>query len=267
MKRSISVLVFVFLCNCGVTVAEVEELNSASEWIYLVKTEPSEPNREREFNEWYDKIDIPDVLAVPSFLRARRAVAQSAIQYPDVRPGQGDGSYVALYDIAADNIDKSIIDLYVAARKMNALGRSSDALRVVEANYYRRLFGKGSQSASTGPHRYFLVQKIICCAQKDAASQYGAWFTNTIVPKLERETRFIETGLFTLYRVMEELALEDDEQSHLLAIFVVDVETAGQALADLEQVLGGFRYTGFEEHRYEVRDAILYRQMSDILSE
>ncbi len=43
-------------------------------WFYVVKTKSTDPAREAEFNAWYDDIDIPDVLAVPGFMRARRAV-------------------------------------------------------------------------------------------------------------------------------------------------------------------------------------------------
>jgi hypothetical protein len=47
----------------------------SGDWFYLVKSKPSDPAREAEYNAWYDDIDVPDVLEVPGFMRARRAVA------------------------------------------------------------------------------------------------------------------------------------------------------------------------------------------------
>ena len=69
-KRRLSLVLF------GLTFATVVHARAgeAGEWFYFVKTEPSDPALEAEFNTWYDEIDIPDVLAVPGFERARRAV-------------------------------------------------------------------------------------------------------------------------------------------------------------------------------------------------
>ena len=79
-----AVIAFVSLpIFCAGDLVTAAEIASQAEWIYVVKTEPSEPDLEAEFNQWYDEIDIPDVLAVPSFRRARRAVAQSIPQFPD----------------------------------------------------------------------------------------------------------------------------------------------------------------------------------------
>ena len=267
MKKLTNALLLVFACACCFSYAGNNEMNWAGEWIYLVKTEPSEPHRDAEFNQWYDEIDIPDVLAVPSFRRARRSKALSVVEFSDVRAGEGDGAYAAYYDIVTENIDKSIIDLYVAARKMNALGRSTDALRVVEANYYRLLNRTLSSERALGMDRYFLIQKVICCGEDEEISEFSGWFSETLVPNLKLETRFVEGGLFQLYRVMEELAVGEDEQPHLLMAIVVDAESAKAALSGLNGVLGGFQVTGTKGNPREVRDSILYRQMSDVLSD
>ena len=62
-------------------VAQEAHVSAEGDWFYLVKTEPSDPSRETEFNEWYDDVDIPDVLAVPSFKRARRAIGQEICRF------------------------------------------------------------------------------------------------------------------------------------------------------------------------------------------
>src|SRR5262245_42146150 len=73
-------------------------------WLRMVATRCTDAARETEFNAWYDDIDIPDVLEVPGYQRARRGVrlggADSAVEtLPD-----NEGRYVALYDISAASI-------------------------------------------------------------------------------------------------------------------------------------------------------------------
>ena len=72
-------------------------------WFYMVKSRPSEPAREAEYNTWYEDIDIPDVLAVPGFVRARRAIVRDSTE---VLPT--DAGYAAFYDIDTVDIDKRV---------------------------------------------------------------------------------------------------------------------------------------------------------------
>lgn len=241
--------------------------NAEGDWIYLVKSQPSDPAREAEFNAWYDDIDVPDVLAVPSFRRARRAVGLNAPFVADVHLKADDGTYAAIYDIESDDIDKSIIDLYVAARKMNALGRSTDALRVVEANYYRRLRGHASSNDTGTSDRFFYVQKIICCSAAASVNRYAKWFDEQIGTQIKGTNGFVYAGLYELYRVMEELAIGSDELPHLLAIYEVAALSAEEALLLLEDTIGRFDKAGPPGDPREVRDSILYQQLSDVTSE
>jgi hypothetical protein len=54
------------------------------------------PEFEAEFNEWYDREHIPALSAVPGVLRARR-----------FRGSSGDRQYVALYHLAAPEVQES----------------------------------------------------------------------------------------------------------------------------------------------------------------
>ena len=72
----------------------------------LVLMQPS-PTLEEEFNDWYDTDHVPERLAVPGFLAARRYVCRS-----------GWPAYLAVYDLR---------DLATLA--------SPDYLRVAEGNY------------------------------------------------------------------------------------------------------------------------------------
>jgi len=48
--------------------------------IILVESWPSSPEREQEYNTWYDEIHLPELVALDGFVSARR-----------LRPVNGDG--------------------------------------------------------------------------------------------------------------------------------------------------------------------------------
>ena len=68
-------------------------------WINIVET-TCDPSREKEFNDWYDNIHLPDVLETPGFLAARRYV------HKEFRDGRG--KYLTIYEIETDDIDKTM---------------------------------------------------------------------------------------------------------------------------------------------------------------
>lgn len=72
--------------------------------IFYVETWPSSPEREAEYNQWYDSVHLDDVCAVDGFVAARR--------YAPVGP-EG-GPYVAVYDIEADDLEAAVQDLLAA---------------------------------------------------------------------------------------------------------------------------------------------------------
>lgn len=61
--------------------------------IIYVETYPSSPDREQEYNTWYDEIHLPELVAIDGIVSARR-----------LRPVNGEGPYVALYEIEDDDL-------------------------------------------------------------------------------------------------------------------------------------------------------------------
>ena len=61
----------------------------------MVKVDFAEPAREAEFNEWYDRVHLPELLALPGFHKAWRLKVA-----PDSRALGGPGqTYIAVYEI------------------------------------------------------------------------------------------------------------------------------------------------------------------------
>ena len=61
--------------------------------IIYVETYPSSPDREQEYNTWYDEVHLGELVALPGITGARR-----------LRPVDGNGPYVALYEVEADDL-------------------------------------------------------------------------------------------------------------------------------------------------------------------
>ncbi|MEU1275463.1 hypothetical protein [Streptomyces sp. NPDC005799] len=71
--------------------------------IFYVETWPSAPEREAEYNHWYDHVHLPDVCSVEGFVGARRYA-----------PADGNGPHVAIYEIEADDLQGAVQRLLAA---------------------------------------------------------------------------------------------------------------------------------------------------------
>lgn len=126
----------VLLATSAMPAAQAKSGGQERNWLMVVKSLNTDPAREDEFTYWYDEIDVPDVLEVPGYMRARRG--ERVDTQADTGETDADDGYVALYDIHSANLDKTIIAMLMASWRMDQLGRSTDLIKVVERLYYRR---------------------------------------------------------------------------------------------------------------------------------
>src|SRR5437588_11667078 len=77
--------------------------------ILMVTSRCTDPNREEEFNRWYDEQHLPDILTTPHFVAAQRykLAGRPSKMEPEAR-------YLAIYEIDTDD----------TASAMKALGES-----------------------------------------------------------------------------------------------------------------------------------------------
>ncbi len=87
--------------------------------VYVVRARPASPEREAEFNDWYDGTHLPELLAVPGFVSARRFRRVDG-------EGEGVPEYLAVYDIEAADLSAPVREL----RRRSAAGETtrSDAV-------------------------------------------------------------------------------------------------------------------------------------------
>ena len=78
-----------------------------AKYTFVVLSNSTTPGQEAEYNEWYNKIHIPDVLNVPGFVAAQRFKVADA----QLDGYSGAHRYLALYEIETDDPGRSLDDL------------------------------------------------------------------------------------------------------------------------------------------------------------
>ena len=101
-----------------------------AKWLLVVESNCADTAREAEFNEWYDKTHLPDVLETPGFIRATR--------YENDEPSEGEAKFLATYEIETDDIDTFIKAHNDNMARKRAEGRFSELLVVVSRGFYRQ---------------------------------------------------------------------------------------------------------------------------------
>jgi hypothetical protein len=89
--------------------------------IMVVRTRPRDPAREREYNDWYSGTHLPDVLAVPGIVAARRYRVHGTAD-PAVH------EYLAIYELDADDLSVPVKEL--RARSVSGRNPTSDTLQI-----------------------------------------------------------------------------------------------------------------------------------------
>jgi hypothetical protein len=92
--------------------------------IILVESRPSSPERDQEYNTWYDEVHRGEIVALDGFVSARR-----------LRPVGGEGPYVAIYEIEGDDLQAILDNLIASADQLDI----SDALQLDPAPIPRLL--------------------------------------------------------------------------------------------------------------------------------
>lgn len=85
--------------------------------------------RDAEFNQWYDEVHLADVLAIPGFTSAERAIVESGDRMgPETR-------YAAIYELDTDDPAQVLEELH--ARVADGRIPMSDTLGTIERHLCR----------------------------------------------------------------------------------------------------------------------------------
>ncbi len=100
-------------------------------WILNVETNCADPKREKEFNDWYDRTHLFDVLETPGMVRASR--------YEYINPPEGQPKFMAMYEVETEDMDKTMAAFSERVNDIIGRGRLSDLAVIVNARVYRQI--------------------------------------------------------------------------------------------------------------------------------
>jgi hypothetical protein len=231
-------------------------------YLMLVSTKNLDPIHEDTFNHWYNDIDIPDVLNVPGYLRARRGVREIA---DSMHPGTNERQYLALYDIETSNIDATIIDMLLAAKRMDATGRSIASLKVTERVYFREL-GETvlPTSRPAGRQTFWYLERVRCCRDGATENALNDWYEHTRLPDVRAAQ---DSGLVRLarYRVHRVVMIEPLQVPRYLAIYEFSVDSANDVTDAIRRLDERERKEGRMSDLLADHDAAVYGQLREVV--
>lgn len=255
--RPITLLALMLCLRIGAATEAADGSPGGAGWLMMVRTDNADPAREVEFNHWYDDIDIPDVLKVPGYLRARRGQLQA--ESPAL---QGKGRYIALYDIESTDIERTIESMNQLARDMPKQGRATPLLEVTERIYYRRYRGtrEAASASATGAHDYLVVARFGLAKEADVVA-FDAWYDGQVLDAVLAATGVLRATRYELYRVrMDDPVLVP----RFLTVFEVAAADAVAAAATVDGALTRLLKKGGAGQTYIAGDANVYLQIKDV---
>ncbi len=100
-------------------------------WLIVVQANCTDPEREKEFHDWYDNTHIPDVLNVPGIVRVTR--------FENVTPGEQVSKFLTLLEVEADDVWEVTTALQKNRDEAEKQGRMIDLLVMVAGAVYRQI--------------------------------------------------------------------------------------------------------------------------------
>ncbi len=108
-------------------------------WLYEVQTVCSDPSREKEFIDWYDNVHFPDLLKAPGFKTAVRYVVKEPMEPKDGLWAEGQGKYLATYEIETDDIEKTWAEVQRYLKGLRDSGRVLPTCKVISRSVWQQV--------------------------------------------------------------------------------------------------------------------------------
>lgn len=232
-------------------------------WLLMVRTVNTDGAREAEFNRWYDETDVPDVLKVPGFERARRGLLLFTDPAPadsvDRAGAGGAGRYVALYDIRSPAIDKTIIDMLMATWKMISVGHDTPLLKVEERTYYGRIsaFTGNALPAGPGTDKCLVLERFGARPGADIG-RLLRWYDGEYRQTASRIPGVARATLYELYRV---LMFEPTSAPRFMTVFEIECASPDAARLAAQQIER--RHRAGAASGYWPEQTLIYRQVGE----
>jgi len=159
------------------------------------------PEHEVEFNEWYDKEHIPQLLGVPGFQTGRRYQAV-----------EGKPKNVAIYQLADENVIKSDAFRVVRESPTAWTKKITPHFLNTQRGVFRQIFSHGNSSEK--PAEFVLTVRLNTPA--DHEKDFNDWYDEDHVPAL--------VGVPGVYGARRYIAVDGDPK--YLAVYEMRDEAA-----------------------------------------
>lgn len=203
-------------------------------WILVVHTRCTDPSQEKDFNDWYDNVDVPDVLSIPGYIKAARYEGVKMAEYPEDSLKESDPKFLALYHIEIEDINQAIQDLREVSKRMDEEGRGSPLLIVEEAASYHEIMPPYEKALAKQkpeiekPSWLYVVQGV--CADPSREKEFNDWYNSLHVPDIMEAPGFLRATRYELATVLRHDKARG-EMPKFLAIYEIGTN-------DIEKTIG-----------------------------
>ncbi len=163
-------------------------------WINTVEVLLTDPSREKEFNDFYNNMHLPDVLKTPGFMAARRFVIKE--------PRNGRGKYFSIYEIETDNIDETMAIRRELREKEREKGRAmAQVVPGAYINIWPDLLFKQIAERSSGKSfetGNWINTTETVCTNPSREKEYNHFFDNFHLPDVLSAPGFVSARRYAV---------------------------------------------------------------------
>jgi hypothetical protein len=176
--------------------------------------ECGDPAKRDEFNDWYNRTHLADVVAA--------GWATHALRYARADDHHEPGDHLAIYEMAGDDLDAALAIMARAGQQWVQEGRIHPALKSVGRGNWRSTAGRFPTKKS-GPENAGGIMMLQCrCREAGREAELARWYETVHIPDV------LETGLFhTAYRF--DAASQEPGQGTSAVIYETDLDPADAA--------------------------------------
>jgi hypothetical protein len=135
-----------------------------------------------DFNEWYDRVHLPDMLA--------SALVKAAVRYERAEDAESQPRFLAIYELDRPDLERAGEEITAYARRLHERGRMHPAMRIEGRQMWRRVGGEFRAEKPPGglPRGVFLVESN--CNAPDREEEFNRWLTRRTWATCSRRASF-----------------------------------------------------------------------------
>ena len=105
-----------------------------AKWLLMVESHCSDPARQEEYHDWYDKIHVKDILKTTGFNKATRYELQQVTKSTGAKD-----QFLAIYEIEADDLDSVMAKHSANMNQAKEQGRLSSLIDSTARAIYKQI--------------------------------------------------------------------------------------------------------------------------------